>query len=143
MPITRRSAIRKPHEWIFHSLTASLLMCLPPLVHAEIKLSSDWITERTCTGSSRNTEELASLQRGLRPRPVCTQTEVEKVEEAAAKSAEGRSAAMSRVEPNRRDFEQHRGFKLQIDGRQHYLEPIGFMTKSRADEVCTLSLIHI
>jgi len=61
------------------------------------------------------------------------------VEEAAAKSAEGRSAAMSRVEPNRRDFEQHRGFKLQIDGRQHYLEPIGFMTKSRADEVCTPS----
>lgn len=127
------------HLWIFHNLVASLLMCLPPLVHAEIKLSSDWITERTCTGSSRNTEELASLQRGLRPRPVCTQTEVEKVEEAAAKSAEGRSAAMSRVEPNRRDFEQHRGFKLQIDGRQHYLEPIGFMTKSRADEVCTPS----
>lgn len=139
MPITRRVAGRKHHEWTFHNLIAAVLMCLPPLVHAEIKLSSDWIAERTCTGSSRDTEELAELQRGLRPRPVCTQTEVEKVEEAAGKSAAGRSAAMSRVEPSRRDFEQHRGFKLQLDGRQHYLEPIGFMTKSRADEVCTPS----
>lgn len=59
--------------------------------------------------------------------------------DAAAQSAMARSAAMSRVEPTRRDFDLDRGFKLQLDGRQHYLKPIKFMTKSHADEVCTPS----
>ena len=50
-----------------------LLVGLPLWSHAEIKLSSDWNYETTCTGPSSITpEELGLMQRGFMPKPVCT-----------------------------------------------------------------------
>ncbi|WP_337877815.1 hypothetical protein [Caldimonas sp.] len=119
-------------------LTAACLS-LPLWAHADVKLSSDWDEHYTCTGTSRNLVELAETQQGLRPRPVCTRTESQKVRDAAARSARARSASVDRADPTQRYFVNALGFKMMLDGRQHYLEPILFMTKSHPDEVCTPS----
>lgn len=118
---------------------AAAWMGLAAFAHADIKLSSDWDENYTCTGSPRNLIELAEMQQGRRPRSVCTRTENEKVRDAAARSATARAAAIDITKPPQRDFMNDLGFKMMLDGRQHYLEPILFMTKSRPDEVCTPS----
>lgn len=118
---------------------AAAWLSLAALAHAEVKLSSDWDENYTCTGSPRNLIELAEMQQGRRPRSVCTRTENEKVRDAAARSATARAASLRRSDPTQRQFWNDLGFKMMLDGRQHYLEPILFMTKSRPDEVCTPS----
>ena len=114
---------------------AAAWLSLAALAHAEVKLSSDWDENYTCIGSSRNLIEMAEIQQGLRPRPVCTRTENEKVRDAAARSATARAAAIDITKPPQRDFWNALGFKMMLDGRQHYLEPILFMTKSHPDAV--------
>lgn len=121
-------------------LLVSLGLGLAPLLaFADVRFSSDWNTARTCTGSARNMAEVAEIQQGLRPRPVCTVTESGHAAQATAQSAMARSAAIDIRKPTQRDFEQFLGFKLQLDGQPHYFEPVGFMTPGRPDEVCTPS----
>lgn len=120
-------------------LLAAAWLYLPPPAHADVKLSKDWDENHTCTGSARSNAELAEMQQGRRPRSVCTKTEADKAEEATAQSAMARSAAIDTRKPTRRNFYPYLGFKLQLDGLQHYLSPVGFMSKSRTDEVCTPS----
>lgn len=134
---TRKPVHRKVLRGSWLRVACVLWVGLPLGSHAEIKLSSDWNSEKTCTGSPRTAEELALMQRGLMPKPVCTKSESEKVDEASAKSAIPRAAVKDYSDPNKRVYEHDRGFKLQIDGLQHYLEPLMFMTKSKPDEVCT------
>ena len=139
MSNTKRPVKPRRLEGLGLSLAAAAWLSMPSLAHADVKLSNDWNEDRTCTGSARTNAELAEMQQGLRPRSVCTKTEPDKVRDASALSATARSAAMSRTKPTERGFNQYLGFKMQLDGLQHYLEPVGFMTKSRPDEVCTPS----
>lgn len=118
---------------------AAAWLSLAALAQAEIKLSSDWGNQYTCSGSPRNPIELAEVQQGRRPRPVCILNESEKVRDAAFRSVAARAADIDISNPPRLDFWHAMGFKMMLDGRQHYLEPVLFMTKSHPDEVCTPS----
>lgn len=120
-------------------ITAALAFCVPLPAYADIKLSSDWDSTRTCTGSARTNVELAEMQQGLRPMSICTKREDEKARDASAQSAMARSAALDRTGKDPREYLEDAGFKMKMDGRQHYLVPIKFMSKSRPDEVCTPS----
>lgn len=139
MSSTRRQACPSVHERLVHWGTLATLCLIPMWAQAEIGLSSDWNGTKTCTGMPHSNAELAEVQNGLRPQPVCTKTETERLLEAAGQSAVARAAALSRSGDKPRDYWVDRGFKLSLDGRLHYLAPLKFMTKSRPGEVCTPS----
>jgi hypothetical protein len=136
---TKKPASPKRRDPLIAWLVMAVIGCYPLWAHAEIKLSSDWNEAYTCTGSPRTNAEMAEMQQGLRPRPVCTKTEYDKLVEASAQSAITRSAALDRTGENPRGFGHASGFKLQLNGQLHYLKPMRFMTKSRPNEVCTPS----
>lgn len=136
---TRKLTMPKEPKWIGSLLVAALACLAPVLVQADVRLTSDWDSRKACAGLPRTNAELAEVQMGLRPKGECTKTEGEKVEEASARSAVARSAALDRTRKKNKDYWNARGFKLHLDGHLHYLEPMRFMTKSRPDEVCTPS----
>lgn len=139
MPITRNSAMKTDRNfaaWRWGALT--LLAVVHLNAAAEIKLLGDWEPDPPCGGPPLTMNDLHDIQAGLKPRPACSKSETEKLEEANWISLRKRIATI--LEPDgttlRKFFGQ--GFRLHFDGDIFYLQAIGFMPKSRLDEVCTL-----
>lgn len=102
-------------------------------VSAEIRLTmGPWEDAPPCPNKPRNMDEVAEIQQGRRPRPVCPKDESEKLKDAAiaeAKALAATSSIFSIDDPGL-------GYQLYFDNRKYYLQPMRFMAKDRPDEVC-------
>ncbi|PKO85853.1 MAG: hypothetical protein CVU18_17985 [Betaproteobacteria bacterium HGW-Betaproteobacteria-12] len=102
-------------------------------VAADIRLTmGPWEDAPPCTGRARNMDEVAEIQQGRRPRPVCRKGESEKLDDAAIAEAQRLAATSSKFSIDSPGL----GYQLYFDDRKYYLQPMRFMAKDRPDEVC-------
>lgn len=113
-------------------LFAGLSVALP--VAADIRLTmGPWEDAPPCPNKSRNMDEVAEIQQGRRPRPICPKDESEKLDNAAIAEARTLAATSSKFSID----DPGLGYQLYFDDRKYYLQPMRFMAKDRSDEVCT------
>lgn len=119
-------------------LTAiSVGLCVSWTAYADIRLAGgdSWENALPCRGGPRNADELAEVQQGLRPRPICPKSETEKLDDAAR--AEAQRLAATPANDELANIERALGFQLYFDDRKYYIQPMRFMARDKQGEVCT------
>jgi hypothetical protein len=127
---------KKPRKTL-HLALLSIGLCLSLSVSADIRLAGgdNWENALPCQGGPRNIQELAEIQRGLRPRAVCPKSEPEKLDDAAR--AEAQRLAATPANHELANIERALGFQLYFDDRKYYIQPMRFMARDKPGEVCT------
>ena len=123
---------KKVHKAIsLTSFCAVLMLALP--ASADVRLTmGPWADAPPCTGLARNLDELADIQQGRRPRPVCQKDESEKLKDAATTEAQTLAATSSKFSLDSPAL----GYQLYFDERKYYLQPMRFMAKDHPGETC-------
>lgn len=102
-------------------------------VSADIRLTmGPWEDAPPCPNKPRNMDEVAEIQQGRRPRPVCPKSESGKLDDAAMAEAQALAATSSIFLID----DPGLGYQLYFDDRKYYIQPMRFMAKDRPDEVC-------
>lgn len=117
---------------ILNALSCALLLTTLP-VAADIRLTmGPWENAPPCPNKPRNMDEVAEIQQGRQPRPVCPKDESEKLDDAALAETRTLAATSSRFSIDNPGL----GYQLYFGDRKYYLQPMRFMAKDRPDEVC-------
>lgn len=109
----------------------------PLAASAEVHVTTQgWEPAPPCPGvpPSFTVKEVNEMHQGIRPWPDCPRSEARKVNEAAERAAALRNAAPP---GDRGKADRDLGYKLYIDEKKYYLQPMLFMAKQHPGDVCT------